>query len=128
MQIKLRLSGARWLMRQANRSQDVGSHSLGAHSSGDGRDKAELMFESIRLAERSHPLSIACLGKSLVLHKMLRGIDIPAVLRIGVNLNKEDQTDRSVPMLSSHSWVEIGGVPVGEPDDVQTEFIELDTH
>ncbi len=76
------------------------------------------MHESVRLAERCHPLRSVCLPKALVLKKMLRARGVPAVLRIGVS--KRDE------LFASHAWVEVDGIAVAEPDSVKDDFSIVD--
>lgn len=131
VQRQLRSLGVPWLMQQVEQTKlmDYEQQSV-AEVVSAVRAKAEIMHESVRLAERCHPLKTACLGKSLVLVKMLRERNISAQLRIGVNLSSENlrgqnQADSLAPLLASHAWVELAGVPVGESADMRKEFVEL---
>ena len=118
VQMQLRLGGVAWLMRQ------LASESTTKIDASDSA-KATLMHESVRLAERCHPLAVACLGKSLVLTKMLQRRKIAAKLRVGVNLSRQLNAKTSTPLLASHAWVELGGLPVAENSSVKKDFVEI---
>jgi hypothetical protein len=66
----------------------------------------------IATASRWHPLPVACLPRSLVLHRWLRGQGLPSDLRIGVQRAQDE--------LKAHAWVQFGNVVLNdEPDAVQ---------
>lgn len=75
------------------------------------------MHESVRLAARLLPGHAACLPRSIVLSDMLRRRGYAARVVLGVN--------KAHGELSSHAWVEVAGVMVGEPETVGAEFSRL---
>lgn len=108
--IRLRLAVAKedWLI---NRNNNPNQLRLGDR--GEAIETAKKLHESVRLAARCHPLKTACLPKSLVLQGMLIETGIPAQLCLGVN------TDQG---LSSHAWVEVDSIAIGEPESLQQDF------
>jgi hypothetical protein len=71
----------------------------------------------VRYAAALHPGPVRCLTRSLVLRRLLRARRVPAVLKIGV---RKDGAE-----LAAHAWLEVRGVPVGEPEDLEGEFATL---
>lgn len=72
------------------------------------------MHESVRLAARLHFFAAACLPRSIVLADMLRARGFNAAVLLGVT--KVDTR------LASHAWVEVNGVMVAEPENVELDF------
>ena len=66
---------------------------------------------------RWHVLPVACLPKSLVLHRWLRAEGVPSDLRIGVQ--------RSADALKAHAWVQIGNVVVNDEPAAVRPFTPL---
>ena len=64
------------------------------------------------------PRRARCLSRSIVLRAALRRRGIDAELRIGVR--KETQ-------FEAHAWVEVDGIPAGEPEDVRVMYATFST-
>jgi hypothetical protein len=75
------------------------------------------IHESVRLAARLHFHDAQCLAKSIVLADMLNARSLNASVLVGVN--KDGQR------LTSHAWVEVDGLIVGEPESIQRGFTVL---
>jgi hypothetical protein len=69
------------------------------------------------LAARHHLYPMRCLRRSLALQWLLNRCGIPAVLRLGVQ--------REAGTLKAHAWLEHDGLPIGEPQDVESRFVPL---
>ena len=78
---------------------------------------AAKMHEAVRLAARLHFYRAECLPKSVVLADMLTKRGLNAVVAIGVN-KKGDS-------LTSHAWVELDGLMIGEPESIRQDFTSL---
>lgn len=72
------------------------------------------MHEAVRIAARIQIWSTACLPRSIVLAEMLLKRGHQAQLMLGVS--------KANGVFSSHAWVELNGQPVGEPEQVGSEF------
>lgn len=112
----LRFSRLDWLMGELAEQTDKTPRS----NRQSAVETAEAMHESVRLAERCHPLASACLPKSTVLTLMLRARGIVGQLRIGVS--SVQNANRSASALVSHAWVEVEGEPICEVDSVTEKF------
>ncbi len=66
------------------------------------------------IAARYVPGGASCLVRSVALLGVLRRRGIAAELRIGVGA--------ASPALEAHAWVEVGGVPINDSDDVTTRY------
>lgn len=71
----------------------------------------------VAVAARYHLLPLACLPRSLALQALLRRQGAGARLRIGVC--------REGGALRAHAWVEHGGRPVADPEDIGDTFLPL---
>ena len=124
----LLLLRARWLMNLASASLRVAGfertrrlldpcpgHGRGASSPEDVAPAA--IARVVELAARSGLRRHSCLPKSLVLQRLLAQRGHDAALRIGVRKEGE--------RLAAHAWVEVDGVTVGEPADVEERFARL---
>ena len=116
---KLRFDKSDWLMELLGGCPELTPSKV-------RQEIAEQMHESVRIAARLHPLSPACLPKSVVLLNMLRRATIPAKLCLGVSKQKVSDkgasSESSTPTLSSHAWIEISEGPVCEPESVRDDF------
>ncbi len=94
-------------------SPENGSAGLEASS----LETARRVARQVGRAARNHLYPMSCLRRSLVLQHLLRRREIAAALRIGVR--REDG------MLQAHAWVEVGGVPIDEPEGIAAAFPPL---
>jgi hypothetical protein len=69
------------------------------------------------LAARHHLYPMRCLRRSLTLQWLLNRRGMPAVLRLGVQ--------REAGALKAHAWLELDGLPLGEPQDIESRFVPL---
>ena len=75
--------------------------------------------DMVELAARYHIYPMTCLRRSLVLQRMLAVQGIQTDLRFGA------QYDHGA--LTAHAWLEYGGQPVGEPEQVTERYQTLMT-
>lgn len=75
---------------------------------------ARVLGELVNAVARHSPLPAACLTRSLVAEWLLRRRGIDAQLRIGVQ--------RTAAGIAAHAWVESGGIPVNDRDDIADSF------
>ena len=80
-------------------------------------DRARGYARAVAVAAGNVPFRARCLERSLALCWLLRRRHIPAELRIGV---------RKAPDLEAHAWVELGGRPVNDGDDVRRRYAAFD--
>jgi hypothetical protein len=71
----------------------------------------------VSMAARLHLLSMTCLPRALTMRWMLGRKGIITQLCIGIN--------RSPTGMLAHSWVELAGQAVGEPEDITERFMVL---
>jgi hypothetical protein len=69
-------------------------------------------------AARFSVIGRSCLTRALVLERLLVREGIRAELRIGVQ--------RMGSGIAAHAWVEVDGVPVAEPADIERSFPPFD--
>lgn len=74
----------------------------------------------VRIAAGNLPFRAACLERSVALWWLLRRRRIPAELKIGVRKSPSDQE------LDAHAWVELGGRPIDDRDDVHQRYAAFD--
>jgi hypothetical protein len=77
----------------------------------------ERLARLVESAGRHHYRRMTCLTRSVALQALLRRQGVEAELRIGVR--REDGR------LHAHAWVEHAGVPLGEPEGVESTFLPL---
>jgi hypothetical protein len=77
----------------------------------------ERLVWATRAAVRRHLYPMRCLPRALCLRWLLGRHGVEATLRIGVSKRRGD--------LVAHAWVERGGQPVGDVEDVRTRFVPL---
>lgn len=75
---------------------------------------------AVSRAAAHHVLPMTCLPRALALQRMLRARGIAAQLRIGV---RKESTD--VGGIAAHAWIEVAGVPLGEPQAIEERFQTL---
>ena len=73
----------------------------------------------VNIAARYGPIRAACLVRSLVLIRMLRGRGVTGTLQIGVRKGASSQLD-------AHAWVEYEGIPVNDHPNVAKDFSVFD--
>ncbi len=111
MDLALRAFGLRWVVAHAR-------HIEGREADAYTMHRARRYARRIGAAARRHPLPVACLQRSLVLHYWLRADGVPSEFRIGVR--KEDG------VLKAHAWIEIDGRPINERAAQLAGFARLD--
>lgn len=87
-----------------------------AGTSQPGTSQAAVALAVSRAAAH-HLWAMTCLPRALALQRMLARRGIAAALRIGVR--KEAGT------LAAHAWVEVGGLALGEPEEIAERFRAL---
>jgi hypothetical protein len=110
--LRLSLAPGRTLERALGRAGE-GAGSAGAPSS----TFATQIAVAVSRAAAHHILPMTCLPRSLALQRMLGVRGIPARLRIGV---RKEPTGGGA--IAAHAWIEVGGVPVGEPETIEERF------
>ncbi len=75
---------------------------------------------AVSRAAAHHLLPMTCLPRSLALQRMLRSRGVAAELRIGVR--KEPVAGGGI---AAHAWIEVDGVPLGEPQAIEARFQTL---
>ena len=75
------------------------------------------LHTAVRIAARLHFMRVSCLPRSLVLVQMLQQRGEAAIVRIGVA--------KTTQGIASHAWVELGGMMIGEPENVSGDFTPL---
>jgi transglutaminase superfamily protein len=113
MDLALRIQGFRRIFSDVER-ETMTSHEPVAADIVRARSYARW----IEIAARHHLVQAHCLHRSLVLHGWLRSEGLPSVLRVGV------RTDDG--KLSSHAWVELGGVLVNDRREAVALFQPLE--
>ena len=83
----------------------------------DQRVEVERCWRLVRIAARHHVSSSACLARSMALRALLSRRGIETALRFGVQREGGD--------LAAHAWIEYGGRPIGEPEDVELRYLPL---
>ena len=68
----------------------------------------------VNAASKRSPAPTTCLTRSLYLAWLLRRRGVPAEFRIGVRIANG--------VLAAHAWVECGGSPVNDKDDIAKDF------
>ena len=71
----------------------------------------------VEAASRNHLYPMTCLRRALALQWMLARRGIIAELRIGVQ--------RQAKTLQAHAWLELGGVPISDPETITERFTTL---
>jgi hypothetical protein len=94
-----------------------GSGKRAGRSAGEDTALVQRLRRLTDLAARHHLYPMRCLRRSLALQWMLNRRGVPAVLRLGVQ--------REAGELKAHAWLEHDGLPLGEPQDVETRFVPL---
>lgn len=124
--LALRFLGFDWLKPQLELNQSATEITCLGSAAHTGtppitRELPRLLHEAIRLASRAHPMRPACLPKSLVLVRMLRGRGYKARAVLGVA--------KEHGRLASHAWVEVlrdeQWRMVSEPETVPLEFSRM---
>ncbi len=76
--------------------------------------RSDRVVRMVRVAAERSPYRVTCLRQSLVIWWLLRRGGIQNDLRIGV---------RRTPLgLEAHAWVESGGRPINDPDEVCSTY------
>jgi len=90
-----------------------------AGSAGDGETDARALevAQAVASAAAHHLWPMHCLPRALALHRLLARCGIPSRVRIGVH-NRDGA-------LAAHAWVEVAGVPLGEPEAIEARFAPL---
>jgi hypothetical protein len=110
--LRLRLAPGRTIEEALGRAGE------GAGSAGDPSSTfAAQIAVAVSRAAAHHLIPMTCLPRSLALQRMLAARGIPAELRIGVR--KEPSGGGAI---AAHAWIEVGGVPVGEPEAIEERF------
>ena len=81
--------------------------------------RAGLAAEAVTLVARRPNVGSRCLERSLVLWFLLRRRGIDAELLMGAESPEGGE-------LPAHAWVEVAGLPLGEPSDVRERFGSFD--
>lgn len=85
----------------------------------EGPEFAHEIGGIVRLVARRHPgYKASCLPQSLVLWHFLRGSNLPAELRIGV--------DKRSGSFRAHAWVELNGEVLNDAADVTGRYATID--
>jgi hypothetical protein len=113
--IRLRLAPRGALARALRRSPPADSLSPMPDRAASGDTVA--VAAAVASAAAHHAWTMRCLPRSLALLRMLDRRGVPAALRIGVRKRGEQ--------VAAHAWVEVGGVALGEPEDVEKRFAPL---
>ena len=88
-------------------------------SSGELSDgRAVVTARMVTAAANRSPVHAGCLERSLTLWWMLKRQGIKCHIRIG--------TRRAGDKFDAHAWVECGGQPLNEPDDVHKHYAAFD--
>lgn len=66
---------------------------------------------------RRCPFPMKCLGRSVALCWLLRGLGVDATVHIGVRKDKQD--------LDAHAWVQRGDFVINDADDVAERYIRI---
>jgi hypothetical protein len=78
---------------------------------------AKRVAELLASAAAHHLWAMTCLPRSLALARLLARRGIPARLALGV---------RAAPRgIAAHAWVEVGGEPLAEPEEIGSRFLPL---
>lgn len=125
VQIQLRFRHRAWAVREIKRYKDESTIHSGSQLVAN-KIACEL-HESVRLAARTQLLSTHCLPKALVLAEMLHSRGGAAQIHLGVSKLTTERAIESAPqaLLASHAWVELEGVPIGEPENLDSNFTRL---
>lgn len=83
----------------------------------DAEERIRRCDRLVRAAAGHHLYTVRCLPRCLTLQWLLGRQGIASELQIGVR--KEDGE------LRAHAWLESGGRPIGEPEDVDARFAPL---
>jgi hypothetical protein len=84
----------------------------------DAWDRARGAARVVNIAARRGPVRATCLRRSLLLWWLLRWDGIETVLRVGVH--------RDGGSLNAHAWVEYGGRPLNDAEDIALRFPAFD--
>lgn len=107
----------RWLGRGVRRARDPRDSVDRGIVSRESRAEAESIVRLVRTAAGNHLYPMTCLRRSLVVERFLAGRGIPGELRIGVRKGEEG--------FRAHAWIELGGRPLFEPEEVERRFASL---
>src|SRR5262245_23875419 len=80
-----------------------------AGESQNGEKAVEPWVRAIDVAARHHLYPMRCLTRALALRSCLRDEGVEAELRFGVR--------KEGPELAAHAWLELGGMPLGDPGE-----------
>lgn len=80
-------------------------------------DRALQVCRAVSLVARNIPFPSTCLSRSMVACRILAREGIPAELKIGARIVDG--------LCDAHAWVECGGAPVNESEDVARQFPPL---
>lgn len=126
VQYKLRVLDRAWAIRELKKYQQKDLNGALRDSPSESaclsKGIAVNMHEAVRLAARCQLLSTQCLPKAFVLAQMLRHRGGAVEIRLGVSNTKIRQDTTS---FASHAWVELHGVPIGEADNLESNFTRL---
>ncbi len=81
-------------------------------------ERARQLDRLVRAAARLFWPPMTCLRRALALRGMLARRGLQAELRIGVR--------KTADGLHAHAWLELGGVPLGEPEVIHERFAVLE--
>ena len=119
--LRIKVKQQRWLLSQFNSVDRADTMNCSQYR------KANDMHESVRIAARLHFMPSECLPRSIALRQMLRARSYDAELILGVVV-PEQTTQIDVitnPLISSHAWVEVAGMVVGEAKSVIDNFNKI---
>ena len=80
----------------------------------DAWERARSAARVVTIAAGRGPVRATCLRRSLLLWWLLRWDGIETILRVGVN--------RDGGSLHAHAWVEYGGRPLNDAEDIALRF------
>ncbi len=128
--IRIKVKQENWLQDQI---KIVAINQVNKAGSNEESDLGLAMHESVRLAARLHFLSAQCLPRAITLANMLvaRGYDAQVILGVAkvvencVARHSENGVAEIERRLSSHAWVELNDVMLGEPESVKHDFVSL---
>ena len=73
--------------------------------------------QAVASAAANHLWPMNCLPRSLALKRLLAKRGIASTFRIGVR--------KDFGELQAHAWIEVDGVPLGEPEAIEARFLPL---
>jgi hypothetical protein len=85
-----------------------------ARTANDALERARSAARVVTIAAGRGPVRATCLRRSLLLWWLLRWDGIETILRVGVN--------REGGSLHAHAWVEYGGTPLNDAEDIALRF------